>query len=278
MKHQPSDLIAIANAELAERLQSQAEKDQPKEHSKTAENRRFKQDIWRAVYTLNLMRYLLAFSLLMISVLPMINPKWQLIERLIYPDLFQFSIVLMLLSAIAFTYLSKKRDLGFNWLMLAQLTVDLILAGLLTHSCGSITSNFALLFFLIVATGSVVLPRMHALGLASAGTILLFYEHIYSVFSGTVPIQPNYEIMVRYGIVLLASALIISYLAERIRIAEMQSFVPGDESIEDFLVREEINALKGALERTDGNKTEAAKLLGMTFRSFRYKLTKYDIS
>jgi two-component system response regulator PilR (NtrC family) len=35
--------------------------------------------------------------------------------------------------------------------------------------------------------------------------------------------------------------------------------------------------LTAALESTNGNKTEAAKLLGMTFRSFRYKLTKYNL-
>jgi len=53
--------------------------------------------------------------------------------------------------------------------------------------------------------------------------------------------------------------------------------VPGDETIDEYLVRQEKTALKAALATTEGNKTEAAKLLGMTFRSFRYKLTKYDI-
>lgn len=36
--------------------------------------------------------------------------------------------------------------------------------------------------------------------------------------------------------------------------------------------------LTRALELTGGNRTEAAKLLGMSFRSIRYKLDKYDIS
>ena len=36
-------------------------------------------------------------------------------------------------------------------------------------------------------------------------------------------------------------------------------------------------ALEQALERTGGNKTEAAKLLALTFRSLRYRLAKYGI-
>ena len=58
---------------------------------------------------------------------------------------------------------------------------------------------------------------------------------------------------------------------------QLKNYVPGDETIDEYLVRQEKTALKAALATTEGNKTEAAKLLGMTFRSFRYKLTKYDI-
>ena len=76
----------------------------------------------------------------------------------------------------------------------------------------------------------------------------------------------------------MAVSLLISALAQRLRHAELRKFIPGNESIEDYLIREEVEALKSALNKTDGNKTEAAKLLGMTFRSFRYKLTKYDIA
>ena len=35
--------------------------------------------------------------------------------------------------------------------------------------------------------------------------------------------------------------------------------------------------IEKALERTSGNKTQAARLLGMSFRSFRYRLAKYDL-
>ena len=49
-------------------------------------------------------------------------------------------------------------------------------------------------------------------------------------------------------------------------------------NLEDFLARIEVSLLKQALERTGGNKTEAAKLLGLNFRSFRYRLAKYGLS
>jgi two-component system response regulator PilR (NtrC family) len=39
----------------------------------------------------------------------------------------------------------------------------------------------------------------------------------------------------------------------------------------------ERKVLEQALERTGGNKTEAAKLLSLTFRSLRYRLAKYGI-
>ncbi len=49
-------------------------------------------------------------------------------------------------------------------------------------------------------------------------------------------------------------------------------------NLEDFLARIEVSLLKQALSRTRGNKTEAAKLLGLNFRSFRYRLAKYGLS
>ncbi len=48
--------------------------------------------------------------------------------------------------------------------------------------------------------------------------------------------------------------------------------------LESFLAEIEVSLLKQALARTGGNKTEAAKLLGLNFRSFRYRLAKYGLS
>ncbi|MFO7764704.1 MAG: sigma-54 dependent transcriptional regulator [Wenzhouxiangellaceae bacterium] len=52
---------------------------------------------------------------------------------------------------------------------------------------------------------------------------------------------------------------------------------PGDKSLDDYMESIERSILENALKEAKYNKTEAARTLGITFRSFRYKLDKYDI-
>jgi two-component system response regulator PilR (NtrC family) len=53
---------------------------------------------------------------------------------------------------------------------------------------------------------------------------------------------------------------------------------PSDEeTLDEYLARIEEIAIRDALERTNQNKTAAAKLLGITFRALRYKLEKLGI-
>ena len=65
--------------------------------------------------------------------------------------------------------------------------------------------------------------------------------------------------------------------AEASQVAVETGFVPGSVPLEDYLEGIEKKAFTDALSRTQGNKTEAARLLGMSFRSFRYKLSKYGL-
>jgi two-component system response regulator PilR (NtrC family) len=51
----------------------------------------------------------------------------------------------------------------------------------------------------------------------------------------------------------------------------------GDETLDEYLARVEEAAIRDALDRTNQNKTAAAKLLGITFRALRYKLEKLGI-
>lgn len=55
------------------------------------------------------------------------------------------------------------------------------------------------------------------------------------------------------------------------------NYQPGQEPLEGYLARLEKQALLDALKQCQDNKTEAAKLLGLSFRSFRYKLEKYKL-
>ncbi len=49
------------------------------------------------------------------------------------------------------------------------------------------------------------------------------------------------------------------------------------ESLDDYIARIERDAIKKALKETNNNKTEAAKKLGISFRSLRYKIQKLGI-
>ncbi len=53
--------------------------------------------------------------------------------------------------------------------------------------------------------------------------------------------------------------------------------VPNGVSLDDILAEIERSYLTKALECTSGNKNKAAELLGITFRSFRYRVDKLDI-
>ena len=285
MTTKPSDLISIANPKLSEKLEKKAHKEELKaereqeSHQPESEaHHNFRKDVWKAVFTLNLLRYGLALFLLILLSLRQVNVNSGLLENLMHPKWFVVSVIVVLMSAIAFSFFTMTRKAALSQILVAQFSVDLILAAVMVHSTGSIASAFSLLFFVIVATGSVVLKRKQALALASGATILMFYEHLYSVFSAHTHIKTNFSMLAGYSVLIMATGILISALAQRLRHAELRTFVPGHESIEEYLVREEINALKSALNKTNGNKTEAAKLLGMTFRSFRYKLTKYDVA
>jgi two-component system, NtrC family, response regulator PilR len=47
--------------------------------------------------------------------------------------------------------------------------------------------------------------------------------------------------------------------------------------LEKYMLDLELKAMNQALERADGNKTKAAEILGMSFRSFRYRLKKLNL-
>ena len=51
----------------------------------------------------------------------------------------------------------------------------------------------------------------------------------------------------------------------------------GSETLDDYLNRLERHAILEALQKTEGNRTAAARLLGVTFRSMRYRLERLGI-
>jgi two-component system response regulator PilR (NtrC family) len=51
----------------------------------------------------------------------------------------------------------------------------------------------------------------------------------------------------------------------------------GGMDLDAVMAEVEKRYLSQALRRTEGNRTEAAKLLGISFRSIRYKLDKFGL-
>jgi two-component system, NtrC family, response regulator PilR len=53
--------------------------------------------------------------------------------------------------------------------------------------------------------------------------------------------------------------------------------INGSVGLDDQLAEQERTALEAALARTGGNRTAAARLVGLSFRQFRYRLKKLGI-
>ncbi|MCG6863572.1 MAG: sigma-54 dependent transcriptional regulator [Chromatiaceae bacterium] len=67
------------------------------------------------------------------------------------------------------------------------------------------------------------------------------------------------------------------YLPQAVPIADLPASPGEEQPLEDYLEEVERQAIINALETTRWNRTAAAKRLGMTLRSLRYRLSKLDI-
>jgi len=60
--------------------------------------------------------------------------------------------------------------------------------------------------------------------------------------------------------------------------ASVAAFETTDQSIDDQLISIEKKLIQDALDKSGGNITRAAELLGTSFRSLRYKIKKLEIN
>ena len=60
--------------------------------------------------------------------------------------------------------------------------------------------------------------------------------------------------------------------------AAVADFIPGQTQIQDYLDEIERRIIEQALQQTRYNRTQAAKLLGISFRSMRYRMERLDIN
>ena len=188
---------------------------------------------WKALFYLNIFRFSLALIFCTMAILGADKTDITIVNI----KLFLSTSFLMLATSIiyAFAYLQAKSY--SKQIMAGQFIIDLILCILIIHACGSLNSHLGFLLYVVVGSGSVVLPRIQALALAAGAIILMFYEHFYSIFS--YDIEPRYSMLGFLGAALFATSLIISNLARRARIAEASLGIEH----EKLLALEEINQL-----------------------------------
>lgn len=283
MNRPQHDLVSIANPRLASELKVKAAKQFEERHSEESldtlllDHKELREQTWRAILVLNIVRYAFAIFLLVdIAIdLNITAAHTELSEHV--PRVFLAATFTLLMSAIVFSYLSRTQKYEIERILATQFVIDLILTTTLIHISGASSNDWFFVYFVIVTTGSVALTRRHALALASAAFLLIAIEQIDVLLVHDGGSNLSLEALSGRGAILLISALLISWMAYLIRKNQIQGYVPGDESLEAYLIREEIKAIETTLHKTNGNKTNAAALLGRSFRSFRYKLSKYGL-
>lgn len=81
-----------------------------------------------------------------------------------------------------------------------------------------------------------------------------------------------------------ALCVVVTYLANQIGLREKPTIAPllsderGSMPLEEYLRDIEKREILRAIERARNNKTEAARILGITFRALRYKLEQFGIA
>ena len=68
------------------------------------------------------------------------------------------------------------------------------------------------------------------------------------------------------------------HIKEKVLLPEPSQLDTSTLSLPDYLENIEKQAIREALEKTCQNKTAAAKLLGVSFRTLRYRLAKLGLS
>lgn len=195
--------------------------------------KQWKDHTWKALFYLNIFRFSLALIFCTMAIFGADKTDITITNL----RLFLSASLLMLATSIIYAFAYSQAKNYAKQLTSAQFIIDLLLAILIIHACGSVNSNLGFLLYIVVGTGSVVLPRLQALALAAGAILLMFYEHFYSIFSYS--IEPKYSMIGFLGAALFATSMIVSNLARRARLAEVSL---GEEH-EKLLALEEINQL-----------------------------------
>lgn len=171
-------------------------------------------DAWHLLGLLNLFRGVIAggFCLLYFSG-KLLSPLGSQNPRLF----FQTSLLYVFLSLVLWIFIRQRR-INFIQQVYIAAGIDILLVTLLMHSSGGIESGLAVLLVITIGASSMLLSQRSTLALAAAATLMLLgYETYNGITSHK---AASYPIAGLLGFIYFTSALLVHWLAHRIRETE----------------------------------------------------------
>ena len=135
------------------------------------------------------------------------------------PMLFTICIVIYLCLAILWMVLANLRRPNYTMQVAAQITTDMLLLILMTHTSGGLNSGLGILMVVNVGSAALLLDRMAGFFFAALGAILVLLQQSYTYLSiGTG--SSTYSQAGALGATFFAIAALILVLKQRVRISE----------------------------------------------------------
>ncbi len=171
---------------------------------------------WRALRYFGVYRILIAGFLLAIGLVgltPGEELRW--LPRLYFP-----AAALYLAAAGAGLWLAARRWPGLERQVSLQVLVDVAALSVLSFATGGVQGGLALLMIISVSAGSVLAGRRQSLGFAALAALSLLASEIYAHVTGWGGGTTHYTQAGLVGGTCFASALLVNWLAERLRATE----------------------------------------------------------
>jgi two-component system sensor histidine kinase PilS (NtrC family) len=136
-----------------------------------------------------------------------------------HKSLFLYVSLSYLTLSMIFALMLRRHWPGFKVQVSVQLFVDISATILLMHASGGVNSGVGNLLIIVVAGGSLVLSRRHALLFASLSTFAVLGEQFYAEYYG-LSRESTYTQAGLLGLALFITAIVAHLLAQRIRESE----------------------------------------------------------
>lgn len=130
---------------------------------------------------------------------------------------FKISLAYLLLSLVL-GILIRKRLLPFRQQVYIGVIVDTLLITLLMHYSSGVESGLGVVLVVFIAANTIVVSQRIALGLAAFATIVVLMQQFYMGMEHHK--QVSYPVAGLLGLTYLATAVLVNWLARRIRVSE----------------------------------------------------------